>query len=579
MLSPSSDVTLTDLFCGAGGSSTGAAMVPGVRVRAAGNHWDRAVEVHNANHPDADHHCADLSQVHPRLFPRTTIGWFSPECTNHSGAKGKKRVTSQPDLFGETLPDAAAERSRATMWDVVRFSEVHQYDAVIVENVVEAARWLPFGGWLASMHSLGYEHHIVYLNSMHAQAHGLPAPQSRDRMYVVFWKKGARRPNFERIQRPQAFCDRCGEIVEALQTWKRTDREPWGRYRSQYYYRCPKHSCRGNVVEPGYLPASVAIDWTLKGTRIGDRVKDLAPKTRARIATGIARHWHNDALRSLAVPVEGRDGKEARPTVLPMRTQTTRLETALVMTNNHHNRSRKVSESLPTLTTATTQALLEHPSVANVIVDGQVPFVAELRGGGSTARPVSDPMCTVTASGNHHALITPAGGTWNDSATPADQPMRSLTTRDAYGLVTPYFGTAESAKPTSDPMGTLTTVDRYALIMRNNTGGAEMTTPASEVMRTLTTGGHQSLITPGDMAAAEAQVDDCLFRMFEPHEVAGGMAFPISYQWAGTRRERVRMAGNAVTPPAARDLIACVAEAITGDSIYTDFYADGLLAA
>jgi hypothetical protein len=44
--------------------------------------------------------------------------------------------------------------------------------------------------------------------------------------------------------------------------------------------------------------------------------------------------------------------------------------------------------------------------------------------------------------------------------------------------------------------------------------------------------------------------------MLEPHEVAAGMAFPADYIWGGTRRERVKLAGNAVTPPAARDLIA-----------------------
>jgi DNA (cytosine-5)-methyltransferase 1 len=101
--------------------------------------------------------------------------------------------------------------------------------------------------------------------------------------------------------------------------------------------------------------------------------------------------------------------------------------------------------------------------------------------------------------------------------------------------------------------------------MRNNTARGDqgqMTTPASEVLRTLTTSGHQSLLTPGDLAAAEAQVDDVLFRMLEPHEVAAGMAFPTDYIWEGTRRERVKMAGNAVTPPAARDLVACVVEAL-----------------
>jgi hypothetical protein len=88
--------------------------------------------------------------------------------------------------------------------------------------------------------------------------------------------------------------------------------------------------------------------------------------------------------------------------------------------------------------------------------------------------------------------------------------------------------------------------------MRHNTArgdqGADVH-PAFEPMRTLTTTGHQSLITPGDVAAAEALVDDCLFRMLEPHEVAAGMAFPGDYIWAGKRRDRVRLMGNAVTPP------------------------------
>ena len=48
-------LTLTDLFCGAGGSSTGAIQVPGVTVRVASNHWKLAVDTHNTNHPDAAH--------------------------------------------------------------------------------------------------------------------------------------------------------------------------------------------------------------------------------------------------------------------------------------------------------------------------------------------------------------------------------------------------------------------------------------------------------------------------------------------------------------------------------------------
>jgi len=115
--------TLTDLFCGAGGSSSGAELVDGVQTVMAANHWAKAIATHNHNLPHAAHDCADISQVDPRRYPATDLLWASPECTNHSQAKGVRDLDKIPDLFDETLEPDAAERSRATMWDVVRFIE------------------------------------------------------------------------------------------------------------------------------------------------------------------------------------------------------------------------------------------------------------------------------------------------------------------------------------------------------------------------------------------------------------------------------------------------------------------------
>ncbi len=106
-------LTITDLFCGAGGSSSGAIQFQDLAVRIAANHWDRAIETHSRNHPNAEHVQADISNTDPRYFPTTDLLWASPSCTKHSIAQGRKRADAQPDLFGEILPDEAAERSRA----------------------------------------------------------------------------------------------------------------------------------------------------------------------------------------------------------------------------------------------------------------------------------------------------------------------------------------------------------------------------------------------------------------------------------------------------------------------------------
>jgi len=531
------NLTMIDLFCGGGGSTTGAFMVPGIDVRIAANHWDLAIETHNTNYPQVDHLQADISLLDPRYVPHTDLAWISPECTNHSRAKGRRAVPAQPDLFGETLVEDAVRRSRATMWDVVRFAEVHRYRAVVVENVVEVADWGDddtcrgglFQAWLLAMTNLGYQYRILSLNSMHAQQHGLPAPQSRDRVYVVFWRKGEHGPDLERVVRPRAWCPCCDRIVDAVQSWKNPTSTRPGRYRAQYVYRCPNHSCRGQVVEPGWLPASTIINWDRLGTRIGDREKPLADKTMARIRAGIERYWepfiaeaagntwdsasgasgsylrawptteplrtvHTTISKALVIPMEGRDGKAAASTVAPLRTMTTRNETGIAFPQ---------------------------------------PLIAELHGGGSTVRPVGEPLSTVCAGGNHHALVVP------------------------------YYGRATST--TSDSaLPTVVTHDRFALIMRNNTaslGQGYLCTPVEEPIRTVTTAGHQSLLA----IEPPCSVDDVWFRMLEPDEIKKGMAFPDGYTLLGSRRNQVRLAGNAVTPPAARDIMSEVYAAITGE--------------
>ena len=169
-------LTVLDLFCGAGGSSTGLLQVPGVEVTVASNHWRLAIETHGANHPGVDHVCANISDTDPRRMPRTDILWASPECTNHSQAKGRNATTGSRICSGKfCLTRRPTGRGpRCGMFPC--YAEVHRYRAIIVENVVDAAQWVMWPAWLHAMALLGYDHRVVYANSMHAQAAGLPAP-------------------------------------------------------------------------------------------------------------------------------------------------------------------------------------------------------------------------------------------------------------------------------------------------------------------------------------------------------------------------------------------------------------------
>ncbi|MDA4895511.1 DNA cytosine methyltransferase [Streptomyces sp. MS2A] len=94
--------------------------------------------------------------------------------------------------------------------------------------------------------------------------------------------------------------------------------------------------------------------------------------------------------------------------------------------------------------------------------------------------------------------------------------------------------------------------------------------PAELPLRTLTTAGRQSLIDTPTLPEAPTLTDDEIwelvydaeFRMLELDEIKRGMPFPASHVFLGNKREHVRMAGNAVTPNGAHELIAACVESL-----------------
>lgn len=573
-----SDVTMSDYYCGAGGSSTGAIATGAVRVTMAVNHWDLAIETHNTNHPETDHDKADINKADPRRYPRTTIGWFSPECTYWSQARGEKLPDGQLawDFFGDGLPNEAADRSRMGMWDVPRFAAHHVYDIVIVENVPRVVKGVQWASWLRSMRDLGYRHEVIWLNSMHAQALGAGAPQSRDRVYVVFWRAGNRRPDFEKWLRPHAVCPEHG-LIQSAQVFK-----PKGSamktYGAQYTLRCPDPACNVEVF-PAVAGADSIIDWSRRGVRIGDRkslgMDELAAKTMLRTFHGVKRHWAPMVIEAAGNTYDATSPRHPQhgdpdayyrvwPIDEPLRTlHTTTSKGLIVRGEGNTTPARPVEAPIGSITAAGSQFLATPPLIVNNVSGSDL----------SRSRPATEPLPSLVAGGNHAALLVPVEGRDGKTSRPVALPLRTQSTRNETGLVVPLRNHGV-AKPTAQPIDTVAANgNHHALVMRNNGEGGSgwQSTPVELPLSTLTTAGHQSLIETDRLpepspTLTDAEIWDMVydaeFRMLEPHEIKRGMSFPREYVLLGNKREQVRMAGNAVTPNAARDIIAACVESL-----------------
>ena len=134
-----------DLFCGAGGTSTGveAARLHGeqvAKVIACVNHDANAIASHAANHPDALHFVEDIRTLNldrmlahveamRKQYPAARVVlWASLECTNFSIAKGGQSRDADSRTLAEHL---------------FRYIDALRPDYIQIENVKEFMTWGP----------------------------------------------------------------------------------------------------------------------------------------------------------------------------------------------------------------------------------------------------------------------------------------------------------------------------------------------------------------------------------------------------------------------------------------------------
>lgn len=157
-----------DLFCGAGLSSAGARSA-GAEVVAGIDLWPLAAEAYRNNFSSALVVNKPLERIAPAKL-RDKIGDIdlllaSPECTNHTCAKG-----SAP----------RSEKSRATAMQVARFARTFEPRWIVMENVVHMRPWPRYVELIETLRRMGYGIREQVLDSA-----SFGVPQKRRRLFVI----------------------------------------------------------------------------------------------------------------------------------------------------------------------------------------------------------------------------------------------------------------------------------------------------------------------------------------------------------------------------------------------------------
>lgn len=194
-------VRAIDLFCGAGGSSFGA-QAAGATMIGAVDAWDIATATYAENFPSAKRNV-----ITRRLTDRSGADLFdrvgrvdlllaSPECTNHSVAKGAA---------------PRCEESQRSGWYVRKFLEDLEPRWIVLENVTGMKRWDGFDGLIHMLEKrYGYRLHIQTLD-----AADFGVPQSRRRLFIIGDRKKAPRP----IQPPVGRQISVRQILDPINRW------------------------------------------------------------------------------------------------------------------------------------------------------------------------------------------------------------------------------------------------------------------------------------------------------------------------------------------------------------------------
>lgn len=551
-----------DLFCGAGGTSTGVenaryADEQCAKVIACVNHDANAIASHTANHPDALHFTEDIRTLElsplvshvkrmKKIYPDVLIVlWASLECTNFSKAKG-----GQPrDADSRTLAE-----------HLFRYIEAIDPDYIQIENVEEFMSWGDmdekghpiskdkgrcYEKWKRNVRKYGYDFDWRILNAADYGAY-----TTRKRFFGIFSKRGL--PIV--FPEPTHCKDGKSDMFGKLEKWK---------------------------------PVKEVLDFSDEGESIFCRKKPLAEKTLERIYAGLIK-FVAGGKEAFIVKYNSmsRTGKYQAPSVdEPCPTVATQGRLALAKVSflskqySGHPESKNIS--------------IEEPAGTITCKDHHA-FVSAYYGNGNNYSVESPAPAILTK--DHLALVTPffmnyysGGGQLGG----VDEPCPAITTVPKQRIVTPVFIDqqfgASSAASIEKPLGAITTNPKYSLVTCKGksflmnpqfaSAGVSVDSPCFTLIARMdkkppyfvnTEEGIGICIKEGDspMTVKIKQfmilygLADIKMRMLRIDELKKIMGFPEDYILIGTQSDQKKFIGNAVEVNMARVLCEAICKEI-----------------
>lgn len=503
-----------DLFCGAGGVTTGVTMArsrtgkSAAKVIACVNHDPNAILSHQVNHPETVHYTEDIllldltemtemvAQVRANDPGAVIHLWASLECTNFSKAKGG-------------LPRDGDSRTLAN--GLFRYLDALNPDHIWIENVREFMSWGPLDEKGKPVSRMNGQDYVRWCNKM--QGYG----------YDFDWRL--------------LCCADYGDYTSRTRYFAQFVRK--GREIKWPKPTHAKNPAKGDMFGCSLKPwkaVKEVLDLDDYGQSIFDRKKPLVDASLKRILAGLRKFVPKRESRFLAQYYSGRPAGKVKSVNGPSPTITTSANVSAILIQYNGDPAKEGnahSVDAPAITLSTRDRL------------GLVQFMSADCSSGDNSRQLGMPSGTLTTNPKQklvtaNFLLNPQ---YNSKGGSVDDPCFTLVARmdkmppslvSAQFILDAQFGNI--GQDIESPISTITASrhEKYVVTTAAGPAKSDIQPSDSETMRQIKT----FMVDHG--------ISDILMRMLKIEELKGITGLPAGYVLYGTQGEQKKFIGNAV---------------------------------